>query len=67
MMVFPEMRTLETVTSELIDPCEVELNNVIIINLERRKTNDGYAVAIRTRVASEHDVRPSINGEAIIL
>jgi hypothetical protein len=27
-MVFPEIRTLETVASESMDPCEVELNNV---------------------------------------
>ena len=66
MMVFPEMRTPETVASELIDPCEIELNNVKI-NVERRKTNDGDAVAIRTRVASENNVGPLINGETIIL
>ena len=66
MMVFPEMRTPETVTSELIDPCEIELNNVKI-NVEKRKTNDRYAMAFRTRVAFEHNVGPSINGEAVIL
>ena len=65
-MVFPEMRTPETVSSELIDPCDIELNNVKI-NVERKKTNDGDAVAIRTYVASEHNVGTLINGEAIIL
>jgi hypothetical protein len=35
--------------------------------VERRKTNDGDAVAFRTRVVPQHNVAPSINGEAIIL
>jgi hypothetical protein len=65
-MVFSEMRTSETVTPELIDPCEVEMKNVKKY-VERRETNDGDAVAVRTRVASEYNVGTSINGEAIIL
>ena len=47
MMVFSEMRTSETVTPELIDPCEVELKKCKKY-VERRETNDGDAVAIRT-------------------
>ena len=35
--------------------------------VERWKTNDGDAVAIRTRIIYERNVVPLINGEAIIL